>query len=155
MAVLILQGSLVAESDKVNLIPLPREMEFLEGKFIIGSDLGIEVKGPPSKRVTPVKRHFLKRLAARTGIFFSLEPENYPIRIAYKRTVKLSPVMDESYSLKVSKKDLILSANTDVGILRGMETLLQLLRSDGKGYYFPAVEVRDEPRFYWRGLLQL
>jgi hexosaminidase len=37
--------------------------------------------------------------------------------------------------------------------MNGMQTLLQLLNSDEIGYYFPSVEINDEPRFPWRGLL--
>ena len=37
--------------------------------------------------------------------------------------------------------------------MRGIETLLQLLEGDEKGFYFPAVSIDDKPRFQWRGLL--
>ena len=37
--------------------------------------------------------------------------------------------------------------------MHGLETLLQLLSVDEKGYYFPGVTIEDQPRFKWRGLL--
>jgi hexosaminidase len=40
-----------------------------------------------------------------------------------------------------------------VGALRGLETLLQLLDADRNGYFFPGVQIEDQPRFPWRGLL--
>jgi hexosaminidase len=53
----------------------------------------------------------------------------------------------------VTPEKINLSAETDIGILRGLETLLQLLKVDREGYYFPAVTIEDAPRFPWRGLL--
>ena len=56
--------------------------------------------------------------------------------------------MDESYTLLINQSGIILKANTDIGILRGIETLLQLLSSDEKHYYFPAVEITDIHAFH-------
>ena len=60
---------------------------------------------------------------------------------------------DESYSLKVTDRQALLKAPTTIGVLRGLETLLQLLDSDRDGYFIPAVQIQDRPRFPWRGLL--
>jgi hexosaminidase len=60
---------------------------------------------------------------------------------------------DESYSLTVTSKVVHLSAATDVGAMRGLETLLQLVQSDERGYFLPAVSIQDAPRFRWRGLM--
>jgi len=46
-----------------------------------------------------------------------------------------------------------LKAKTDLGLLRGFETLLQLLSADEQGYFFPCLRLEDFPRFTWRGLL--
>lgn len=34
-----------------------------------------------------------------------------------------------------------------------METLLQLLQTDGQNTFLPLVDIRDVPRFPWRGVL--
>jgi hexosaminidase len=60
---------------------------------------------------------------------------------------------DESYALRVSPSRIDLSAPTAVGVLRGLETLLQLVEKDEKGFYMPSVRIQDKPRFPWRGLL--
>ena len=44
-------------------------------------------------------------------------------------------------------------APTVVGAMRGLETLLQLLNGDADGWFVPAVSIKDQPRFQWRGLL--
>src|SRR5919107_1717797 len=60
---------------------------------------------------------------------------------------------DESYTLDVTDKQAALRAPTVVGALRGLETFLQLLAGDREGFYVPAVQINDKPRFRWRGLL--
>ncbi|MES2304953.1 MAG: beta-N-acetylhexosaminidase [Gemmatimonadota bacterium] len=60
---------------------------------------------------------------------------------------------DESYSLKVGSDQASLSANTVVGAMRGLETLLQLQSVDADGFYFQGATIEDAPRFKWRGVL--
>ena len=60
---------------------------------------------------------------------------------------------DESYQLLVTSRGIDLKAITDIGALRGLETLLQLLRLDDQGVTVPIIEINDEPRFPWRGLM--
>ena len=60
---------------------------------------------------------------------------------------------DESYRLAVTPQGATLTANTRFGALHGMETLLQLLQTDGQNTFLPLVDIRDVPRFPWRGVL--
>jgi hexosaminidase len=60
---------------------------------------------------------------------------------------------DESYALEITPTQAVLSANETVGVLRGLETFLQLVDSDQGGYFVPVVSIQDSPRFAWRGLL--
>lgn len=60
---------------------------------------------------------------------------------------------DESYTIEITSQSAHLHAATDVGAMRGLETLLQLVQSDGQGFWFPAVSIQDSPRFRWRGLM--
>jgi hypothetical protein len=102
----------------------------------------------------------LRRLSGRTGLFFS---QGFPILNADNKTVSLRiivrrigrPVLneDESYTLQVTQDKIELVGNTDIGVLRGLETFLQLIASDDEGYYLPAVKIEDTPRFPWRGLM--
>ena len=65
---------------------------------------------------------------------------------------------NERYSLTVADSHIKLAADTPLGVLRGMETLLQLVRQTpnapgvAAGFSVPNVVIQDEPRFPWRGL---
>jgi len=49
-----------------------------------------------------------------------------------------------------------LRASHPLGILRGLETFLQLVLpnppNEPRGFYLPGIVIHDEPRFFWRGL---
>jgi len=60
---------------------------------------------------------------------------------------------DESYSLRVTAEAARLTAASVIGIMRGFETVLQLVDVDDSGFYLPAVDIQDRPRFPWRGLM--
>ncbi len=153
MVALIFLGSWLLGEGGFYLMPLPWNMETRQGKFRINSSFSLLIKGPFSPRVKLAKMRFMERLAGRTGIFLNPEAEGDSLVLLYQRRINLSPKMDESYLLSIDKDRILLKASTDVGILRGMETLLQLLSADEEGYYFPAVLIEDHPRFPWRGLL--
>ena len=60
---------------------------------------------------------------------------------------------NESYSLTVTSSGVTLEAATVVGAMRGLQTFPQLLQIEPTGYFFPAVQIEDTPRFRWRGLM--
>ena len=63
------------------------------------------------------------------------------------------PDSDESYSLQVSGDGVVLHAATRFGVMRGMETVLQLVQNTRQASEIPYVTIHDSPRFPWRGIL--
>jgi hexosaminidase len=73
---------------------------------------------------------------------------------------KVSVEMDESYDLIVSESSASLNSSTFFGMLRGLESVLQMLERDDvydigeEPPFFPnAVSIQDSPRFSYRGLM--
>jgi hexosaminidase len=68
---------------------------------------------------------------------------------------------DEGYNLVVSPETVTLTANTAAGLFYGVQTFLQLLPKEITSksvikdvtWMAPCVEIRDYPRFGWRGLM--
>ena len=60
---------------------------------------------------------------------------------------------DESYTLEVTASGATIAAPTDLGALHGLQTFLQLVSVSQDGFAAPAVNIKDAPRFPWRGLL--
>ncbi|RQW08234.1 beta-hexosaminidase, partial [candidate division KSB1 bacterium] len=140
-------------------MPIPQKVIEGEGQFRLGKDFTIAVIGVNHPRLYKGATRMLRRLSDRTGLFF---PQDFvtpdsdkagAMIIEVNRVGDVKLYEDESYSLSVSPAAIRLTAETDIGALRGLETVLQLLHADAQGYYFPGVEIEDAPRFPWRGLL--
>ncbi len=149
------------ENNSLNLMPVPVLLTAHPGRVDIGEGFRVSVRGKPDRRIFAEASRFVRRLSERTGIFldhqgFVSPSDSSPsaaLLIQIRRPGSLKLGEDESYSLESGGGQVILSAVTDIGAIRGLETLLQLVSADEKGYFFPGLSIRDYPRFAWRGLL--
>jgi hexosaminidase len=159
----VVRGQQVAASAGIarqhNLMPVPSSIDFLDGRLIFNESFKVGVQGYSDSRLQAGIERFIKRLQGRTGLTLAnglaadSPTATFLIRCAGSGQVIPALEEDESYQLDVSGVQVQLVAPTVVGGLRGLETLLQLLTFDRDGYFFPAVKIRDQPRFRWRGLL--
>jgi len=144
----------------LGLLPVPESVTVREGRFRVDEGLAISGSGPAAGRAHRAAARLMSRISGRTGLFLkqdflvAQDPARMGgIRYAYERPGQLLPNEDEAYELAIVPDGVSLTAKTDIGLLRGFETLLQLLSADERGYYFPCVAISDRPRFTWRGLL--
>ncbi|KAJ3245090.1 hypothetical protein HDU78_009928 [Chytriomyces hyalinus] len=96
-----------------------------------------------------------RSLAAKTGssrMNATLAP--FPISISVDSAAitnaKGLPNADESYSLTVSETGVFIQAKTNIGATYALQTLSQLITSNGSLLY---AKITDKPRFPYRGLL--
>ncbi len=145
---------------RLNLMPVPAQVSLQSGQFRLDSTLTIAVTGQADPRLYKGATRMLRRLSGRTGLFFSQDVitsastnRAAKLTITCRRAGKTKLGESEAYQLRISTEKINLEAETDLGVLRGLETLLQLLAADENGFYFPQLIINDEPRFPWRGLL--
>jgi hexosaminidase len=70
------------------------------------------------------------------------------------RIVRPDDLSGEAYRIHVDRRGALIEASTADGLLNGAQTLRQLVTTAANGERaIPAVEIRDAPRFRWRGLL--
>ncbi|HWZ23625.1 MAG TPA: family 20 glycosylhydrolase, partial [Cytophagaceae bacterium] len=150
------------EFTTLNLMPVPASLKRTDGTYRLTKEFTLNLNNNPDHRLYDAANRFLRRLDGRTGLFFmqGIISKEIPqsvdkpaFIISAQRTGKVALYEDESYSLTVTPDKINLEAATDIGAMRGLETLLQLMDSDENGYYFPCVEIKDQPRFPWRGLM--
>ncbi len=140
------------------LMPEPKSVEVKPGFFSIRNDFSISVEGKYDERILSESTRFLRRLDEQTGCFFlqqrvsgqSPQPE---LVIKIDRPGQVALQEDESYVLNVDQSGITLTASTDIGAVRGLETLLQLVQVNEGSYAFPVISISDAPRFAWRGLM--
>lgn len=132
------------------LIPKPQKIELLKGGFTLSK---ITVLQSPQQLVE-LNDYLYDQIRELSGIVLSkniVENSNLIILQIVPRTNEIS---DEAYTISVNTKQIIISASRDVGLFRGIQTLLQLIpvpTSDTK-IIIPCCDISDSPRFSWRGL---
>ena len=143
-----------------DLMPMPAKITPQAGQFRLDDSFKIAVTGNPDPRLYAGATRALRRLAGRTGLFLpqdflhrKVAVDSARMTINCERAGRLQFGEEESYTLEVSSAQILLRAPTDLGALRGLETLLQLLAADRQGFYFPNLKISDAPRFPWRGLM--
>jgi len=148
------------QTQELNLMPWPQEITSGEAQFTISPDFTISVNKKGSSRIDVATTKFLRRLSGRTGVFMksgfafnSSEIENASLEISYERIGDLGINQDESYQLTIDSNKIILKATTDIGVVYGLETLLQLVNNNETSFYFSEATIKDFPRFTWRGLM--
>jgi len=155
----MLYGAHHAQAQTYDLMPQPAKLEPGSGRLVIDGNFRVALEGYQEPRLEAAAARLIQRLSLETGIPFpdGLEKEPGKATLVFHCEHAGEAVQsvreDESYQLDVTPQQARLSAPTPVGVLRGMETFLQLVELDAQGFSAPAVHIVDRPRFPWRGLM--
>ena len=140
---------------EVQIIPQPANLINMEGTFPISSQTKILINSE-SPEIHKSTTYLCKQLEnfynIKNKIVFSGAAEKNSIFI--KLNTGLS-IPKEAYHLQVTPKGIFLEASTPSGLFYGVQSLLQLMppiKQKLSRVIVPAVEIRDTPRFAWRGL---
>jgi hexosaminidase len=153
MCMLLLYSSIDAQ---VQLLPKVQTIEYKAGAFRLDSDFQIKLPANVNEKLTSASKRWAKRVAEYSTLridWLDNLGQGKALTIQFNEQVPVLLGMDESYKISISDQEILLSAQSDIGVLRGLETLLQCLKFDSSGFYFPALEIQDQPRFPWRGLM--
>src|SRR5262249_44630839 len=155
--VLPLTQFVIAQTPQPNLMPMPSSVQLGSGQLVIDRSFSTAISGHRDAVLDRSVQRFIAQLSKQTGILFQANSGKGSATLLIKvergsdAVEKLGE--DESYQLHVTTSAATLSALNTLGILHGLQTLLQLLQPDGDGFSVPAVTINDQPRFPWRGLL--
>jgi hexosaminidase len=139
------------------LMPQPGQLTVGSGVLPIGAGFAIGTNRHDDARLNAAIQRTVRRLKMQTGVLIPEAPaggnEAVMLSVDGPGEAIQGPDEDESYSLEVTPQGAHVHAATDVGAMHGLETLVQLVQTDGHGSWLPAVSIQDSPRFRWRGLM--
>ena len=144
---LLLIGNSCSDRKGIDVIPMPRSVEYHSGNFTIS---------PETKFYTNLSaesRQALTDYLEGTSLGSVPFAESATGNNGRELNLCDSSIVtgNEAYRIEIDKKGIRLSASTETGIFYGLQTLLQLLNnSDNKT--LPALTINDSPRFPYRGL---
>ncbi|WP_158010810.1 beta-N-acetylhexosaminidase [Hymenobacter lapidarius] len=133
-----------------NLMPVPAEMRWGTGRLSLKAPLKLQLESTADPAVAAAASRMLARLQGPAPT----RPAAGPVlQIRYGRVGQAEKFDEERYSLRVTPMGVTIDAPTSLGVLRAFATLEQLATTEKQRRYLPEVDIQDQPRFAWRGLL--
>jgi len=137
------------------LLPLPAQLHVDAGRFTVDARTPI-VLADEAASTRRTGAWLADVLARSRGLRLPLKHGAAGAHAIVLRRDPAAPVADrEGYTLTVTPDGIRVEARDDAGLFYGAVTLWQLLTPDAKqgAVELPALSIRDQPRFAWRGLM--
>ncbi|MBI9063931.1 MAG: family 20 glycosylhydrolase [Marinilabiliaceae bacterium] len=133
------------------LIPQPADVAILEGYFPLPSHLTLSAEKGDANTLATLFQGQLHRdgYTSITVSAASKESETNTIHLITEKTDQ-----PEAYQLSIKSDGITISAANSTGWFYGLQTLRQLLPANGNGKQIelPLMEIKDAPRFAYRGM---
>jgi len=155
----VFASSSAAEPRPPSLMPMPANVQLKTGQLVIDASFTVGISGPSDVQLQWAVQRFLDNLRRQTGMppldMKVTDATQAKLVVHSEHASKAVQELgeDESYSLEITLAGAKLDAATTLGIMRGLETFLQLLQTTSDGFAVPAIAIQDQPRFPWRGLM--
>ncbi len=138
-------------AQQISIIPKPVSLITKQGNFVINENTVIVAGGEDEKKSANFLNDYLQQLYG-----FKLKVDKKPVsNFIYISTKTTSAkAADGKYSISVSPASININGDNHEGTFYGVQTLIQLLPTEkSSSLKIPAVEIEDQPRFKYRGLM--
>lgn len=149
---MLLAGAVSAQGSKpapLSIIPEPVEVKQSEGQFTISRATRIYAS---DKEAEKSAKYFIDYFNRHFGYELAMAKKNAGddiIVLSHEKNKDISG----GYTLKVTPEKIVIKGNDGPGVFYGMQTLIQLLPTRaGILPIIGAVEIKDYPRFEYRGM---
>ena len=147
-------GEIKSYNQGINIIPMPQTLVQQQGSFQLASSTKVAATTPEAKTVA---EYFVAKMNRATGYNIGIA-ESGDIQLTIDPSLQMG---EEGYKLNVTANGVQISAKSAHGLFYGMQSFMQLLPAEienptqvnGIAWVAPAVEITDEPRFGYRGLM--
>jgi hexosaminidase len=139
-------------------MPMPSSYTASDGRLAIDQNFRVALAGYSEPRLEKAAVRTIDRLTRQTGVplLETISTDAGTATLVIETREASAPVQqlgeDEAYDLRITPQQARITAVNPLGALRGIQTFLQLVDQDAKGWMAPASVIRDSPRFPWRGL---
>lgn len=134
----------------MNLIPMPRKIQYIKEEFKLKKEVNIILDYNCSfddlNSAILLQEEINNTFGFKVNITKAL---NYHIYNTFICLKKKSSMEDEEYKLSIKKDNIEINASTSKGLFYGIQTLIQIIRE--YGYSLPGVIIEDKPYFKHRG----
>lgn len=153
----LVSGSSMQAETPLPIMPLPAHAVEGTGSFSIDGGFQIIFEGHTEPRLERARDRFLTNLTHETGILrwppASASQPQFVIKTEGPGAEVEQFGEEESYRLEITPTRVLLNAANPLGVLYGLQTFLQLVKTTPQGFVVASMMIEDRPRFPWRGLM--
>ncbi|MFA7419887.1 MAG: family 20 glycosylhydrolase [Melioribacteraceae bacterium] len=137
----------------VSLIPLPEKLVVSEGEFFFTQNTKILAE----PELSHLSVYLNQQITALVKEPNTSNNTSFFGKVELRLNKTAAKDLTESYILLVDNNEIVIEAPEEVGLFRGVQTLLQLISNSLADNphelpIFPCLEIKDAARFSWRGL---
>lgn len=134
----------------VHIIPQPVSLQEKQGVFVVDNNIAIAAKGKETNAAAVFFADYAKKVTGITMPVNAVKSKKIEFSIE-----KVNEVGEEGYTIAVSPKSILVKANTGKGLFYAIQSLVQTLPfiRTNDVVQIPCMEIKDYPRFKWRGLM--
>ena len=145
----------VADKQSFSLMPYPMEVTKGEGKFVFTNKTVVAVEDEGSELIA---KDFVQLFSKAAGFTPKLKVGSKKGDVLIRIDKEVKP---EAYVLDINPEKIVINTSGAAGAFYALQTIRQLLplsieggsRSDATVWSVPALTIKDEPRFNYRGLM--
>jgi len=161
VAIIVCCSVFATDNSRYGIIPKPQSLKEMAGEFRINKHTAIIIP-EGNTLVEEIAADFADRIKICAGIDIKVHTlpssEITPNSIIFKKSEGMG---HEEYILHITPQNIVITATTPNGMYYGIQTIYQLLpvqiygeaKASGLKWEVPCCEIRDAPRFPYRGLM--
>jgi hexosaminidase len=150
LLLVLIKSQAQGPANKYPITPKPQQLTPKAGSFNLSASTVLLLDDAGQKQSANFLNDYLKRFCGFTLKVVTKATKNY-IRLGVKRL--LVKGIDGKYDLQITPASINISGDTYQGTFYGVQTIIQLLPIEAAvKLQLPCVEIRDQPRFAYRGL---
>lgn len=152
LASMLFLPSFSQTSSAINIIPKPVSLSTSPGAFKLDKKTKLVVADEGDRNTAEFFNAYLKKYYG-ISLDISASAEKNYISFFTKKFIQ-APENEEHYTLEATSGSINVGGDSYAGTFRGMQTVIQLLPAKkSSSLKIPLVNINDQPRFAYRGLL--
>ncbi|MEW6983295.1 beta-N-acetylhexosaminidase [Colwelliaceae bacterium 6471] len=140
---------------ETNIVPKVNEIEAAKGQLAISATMNL-IWEPGNEKVAEIANQFSDFIVQNTNIKqvnFNQAYDNSATKVSFQLINEEQSVNLEGYQLVIDEKGVVVSANSEIGLFYGTQSLKQILIDDSLQNKLPFLRITDAPSFGYRGMM--